>query len=153
MQQVCHAEKGSYLPRGPHNDCMPSVKFTVLSVAEAGLPPDYKVPFLTTIGQIVKWEFGDASGAYSGLMAIEGETPITPGFQAIANISASTEGKAVSLEQFQELSRIVNAEFLKRAVVSCDVGSAEEQRTPKTFKKLRRLLLWLKPGWIRSERH
>jgi hypothetical protein len=68
------------------------VTFTFLPIAdvEHRVAAAHRAQFLT-IGQLVKWELTDASGAYSGLMII-GEQPIPGGFQTMANMTIKAHG-------------------------------------------------------------
>jgi hypothetical protein len=79
-----------------------------------------------TIGQFIKWELTDGSGAYSGLMIV-GEKQAPQGFQTFANMTIDVGEKEIPAAKVQELFRVVNAEFMQRAVISLDAGSSKVQ--------------------------
>lgn len=103
------------------------MNFTFLPVAdvEHRLPPAHRALFLS-VGQLVKWELTDASGTYSGLMIV-GEQPTPEGFQTMANMTIDIGATPLLPAKIQELSRIVNAEFTSRAIMSYDAGSSKKQ--------------------------
>jgi hypothetical protein len=103
------------------------VNFTVLPIGEVDVrvAAAHRAQFLS-IGQLIKWELTDASGAYSGLMIV-GEKAIPDGFQTMANMTIDVGAKPLLPEKLQELSRVVNAEFAGRTIMSYDAGSSKKQ--------------------------
>ncbi len=101
------------------------VKFTFLPVSDSRLAPEHRAQFLT-IGQFIKWELTDSSGTYSGLMIVrEQKTP--RGFQTMANMTIDLGRREISPAKVQELTHVVNTEFIQRAVVSLDAGRSKVQ--------------------------
>ena len=101
------------------------VKFTSLPVSDSRPAPEHRAQFVT-IGQFIKWDLTDSSGTYSGLMIV-GEQKTSQGLQTMANMTIDLGGKEISPAKVQELSRVVNTEFIQRAVISLDVGSSKVQ--------------------------
>ena len=101
------------------------VKFTFLPVSDSRLAPEHRAQFLT-IGQFIKWELTDSSGTYSGLMIV-GEQKTPRGFQTMANMTIDLGRREISPAKVQELTHVVNTEFIQRAVVSLDAGRSKVQ--------------------------
>jgi len=101
------------------------VKFTFLPLSDSRLAPEHRAQFLT-IGQFIKWELTDPSGTYSGLMIV-GEQATPQGFQTMANMTIDLGEKEIPAAKVQELSRVVNTEFIQRAVISLDAGRSKVQ--------------------------
>jgi hypothetical protein len=91
------------------------VKFTFIPFTDGRLTPDLKAKFLR-VGQLVNWEYSDASGTYTGLVVI-GEKQIPGGFQSFADVTIDLGSREIPIEKIREVSAIVNGEFQKQAVI------------------------------------
>jgi hypothetical protein len=91
------------------------VKFSFIPVTDPRLAPEMKAKFLQ-VGQLVSWEYTDTSGTYTGLIVI-GEKSIPQGFQSMADITMDIPAKEVPMAKVQEVSQIVQQEFVSRTIV------------------------------------
>lgn len=92
------------------------VNFTFLPMDETKIAAAHKAQFIK-VGQLIKWELADPSGSYSGLVIV-GEKPIPNGFQTMADVTIDVGDKGIPMAKVQELSRIVQTEFVQRGVIS-----------------------------------
>jgi hypothetical protein len=92
------------------------VKFTFLPMDESKITPAQRAQFIN-LGQLIKWELGDSTGSYSGLIII-GEKAIPQGFQSMADITIDLDDREITSAKIQELSRIVQTEFVQRGVIN-----------------------------------
>lgn len=74
----------------------------ISTASDERLAAAHRAEFLT-IGQLIKWEPTDASGAYSGLMIV-GEKATPQGFQSVSNMTIDIGAKEISPAKVQELS-------------------------------------------------
>jgi hypothetical protein len=74
-----------------------------------------KAKFLQ-VGQLASWEFRDSSGTYTGLIVI-GEKAVPQGFQSMADITMDVPTKEPPIGKVQEISQIIQREFLARTIV------------------------------------
>ena len=94
------------------------VNFKFIPLSDARLTAELKPTFLR-VGQLISWDFTDSSGqTYTGLVVV-GEKPHPQGFQSMADISVDIPaGPGIAMEKIQELSEIVQTEFMQRGVVT-----------------------------------
>jgi hypothetical protein len=88
------------------------VQFKFIPMDESKVKPELKEQLLT-IGRLVRWDYTDDQGTYTGLVVI-GEKAIPRGFQTVAKVSLDAATKALPTRKVQELSRLVGNEFLAR---------------------------------------
>jgi hypothetical protein len=88
------------------------VHFKFILMDESKVKPELKEQLLT-IGRLVRWDYTDDQGTYTGLIVI-GEKAIARGFQTVAKVSLDAATKALPTRKVQELSRLVGNEFLAR---------------------------------------
>lgn len=91
------------------------VNFAFVPLSDPRLTPEMKASFLN-VGQLVKWDYTDASGTYTGLIIL-GEKKIPAGFQSFADITFDIPAKEIPMAKIQEVSQIVTKEFRERTVV------------------------------------
>jgi hypothetical protein len=60
-------------------------------------------------------ELTDSSGSYTGLFVV-GEKAIPQGFQTMAEFILDTPAKRIPTAKLEEISQIVQSEFVKRGV-------------------------------------
>lgn len=92
------------------------VNFAFVPLSDPRLTPELKARFLK-VDQLVKWESTDSSGAYSGLVIV-GEKTRPQGFQSTAEFTVDIRDKGIPIAKVQEISQIVQNEFVRRAVVN-----------------------------------
>ena len=88
------------------------VQFHEIPMNEAKMEPELKKGLLT-IGQLVKWDYTDDQGTYTGLIVI-GEKPVPQGSQTTANVTIDAATKSLPVRKIQELHRLIANEFLAR---------------------------------------
>jgi hypothetical protein len=79
------------------------VQFKFIPMDESKVKPELKEQLLT-IGRLVRWDYTDDQGTYTGLVVI-GEKAIPRGFQTVAKVSLDAATKALPTRKVQELSR------------------------------------------------
>lgn len=88
------------------------VNFSFLPCKLFKVPPEIQKQFLT-IGLLLKWDFTDASGTYTGL-AIVGEKPSQHGPRVFADVTIDVEpDDRIQTHKVEEVSKIVQTEFAK----------------------------------------
>jgi hypothetical protein len=92
------------------------VHFKFIPMDESKVKPELKKQLLT-VGRLVRWDYTDDQGTYTGLIVI-GERAISRGFETVANVSLDAATEDLPTRKVQELSRLVGNEFLARKLFS-----------------------------------
>jgi len=88
------------------------VNFSFIPLDESKVRPELKEGFLT-IGHLVKWDYTDDHGTYTGLIVV-GEKATPKGFETAAKITIDAATKSLPTRKIQEMSRVVANEFAAR---------------------------------------
>jgi hypothetical protein len=91
------------------------VNFMFIPLTDPKLTPELKARFVN-VGQLIKWELTDPSGVYTGLVVV-GEKPHPQGFQSTTEITFDIPEEETSAAKIQQITRLVQAEFVQRGVV------------------------------------
>lgn len=91
------------------------VNFTFVRLPDPRITPEIRARFLN-VAQLIEWQLTDSSGTYAGLV-IHGEKAIPQGFQSMAEFIVDIPPAGIPDAKLQEISQIVQSDFVKRAVV------------------------------------
>jgi hypothetical protein len=91
------------------------VNFTFVLLPDPRITPEIKARFLN-VAQLIEWDFTDSSGTYTGFF-VNGEKTIPQGFQSMAEFIIDMPPAGIPNAKLQEVSQIVQSEFVKKAVV------------------------------------
>jgi hypothetical protein len=90
------------------------VNFSFLPCKLFKVPPELREQF-QNIGLLLKWDYTDASGTYTGL-AIVGEKASQQGPRTFADVTIDVERDPIPMIKVQEVSKIVQTEFAKHMI-------------------------------------
>jgi hypothetical protein len=91
------------------------VNFKLVPLPDLRITPEIRARFLN-VAQLKEWQLTESSGTYTGLV-VHGEKAIPQGFQSMAEISVDIPPAGIPDTKIQEISQIVQSEFVKRAVI------------------------------------
>lgn len=71
---------------------------------------------LQKVDQLVKWDYSDEQGTYTGLIVIS-QKAVQRGLKTTANITIDPASKSLPMRKIQELSRLVQSQFAARKLL------------------------------------